>query len=35
MFALREWMDAGGLLSYGASFAAMGRRTASFVDRIA
>jgi putative tryptophan/tyrosine transport system substrate-binding protein len=35
MFVLREWVDAGGLLSYGASFPAMFRRAAEYVDRIA
>jgi putative tryptophan/tyrosine transport system substrate-binding protein len=35
MFVLREWVEAGGLLSYGASFSAMFRRAAEYVDRIA
>jgi putative tryptophan/tyrosine transport system substrate-binding protein len=35
MFGLREWVDAGGLLSYGASFSDMFRRAAEYVDRIA
>jgi putative ABC transport system substrate-binding protein len=35
MFVLREWVDAGGLLSYGASFPAMFRRAADYVDKIA
>ena len=35
MFVLREWADAGGLLSYGASFSAMFRRAAEYVDKIA
>jgi putative ABC transport system substrate-binding protein len=35
MFVLREWVDAGGLLSYGASFPVMFRRAAEYVDRIA
>jgi ABC-type uncharacterized transport system substrate-binding protein len=35
MFVLREWVDAGGLLSYGASFPDMFRRAAEYVDRIA
>jgi putative ABC transport system substrate-binding protein len=35
MFGLREWVDAGGLLSYGASFPDMFRRAADYVDRIA
>jgi putative tryptophan/tyrosine transport system substrate-binding protein len=35
MFVLREWVQAGGLLSYGASFPAMFRRAAEYVDKIA
>jgi putative ABC transport system substrate-binding protein len=35
IFVLREWVEAGGLVSYGASFPAMFRRAAEFVDRIA
>ena len=35
IFALREWVDAGGLLSYGANFAAIFRRAAEYVDKIA
>ena len=35
VFAFREWVDAGGLLSYGVDFAAMFRRAAEFVDMIA
>ena len=35
MFALREHVNAGGLMSFGASFAALGRRAAAYVDRIA
>jgi putative tryptophan/tyrosine transport system substrate-binding protein len=35
IFVLREWVNAGGLLSYGASFPAMFRRAAEYVDRIA
>jgi putative ABC transport system substrate-binding protein len=35
MFVLREWVDAGGLLSYGVSFSAMFRRAAEYVDKIA
>jgi len=35
MFALREFVDAGGLLSFGVSFATIGRRTAAYLDRIA
>jgi putative ABC transport system substrate-binding protein len=35
IFVLREWVEAGGLLSYGASFPAMFRRAADYVDQIA
>jgi putative ABC transport system substrate-binding protein len=35
MFAFREWVDAGGLMSYGASPSDMGRLVADYVDRIA
>jgi putative ABC transport system substrate-binding protein len=35
MFGLREWVEAGGLLSYGVSFPAMFRRAAEYIDRIA
>jgi putative ABC transport system substrate-binding protein len=35
MFAFREWVDAGGLLSYGPSITGMFRRAADYVDRIA
>jgi putative ABC transport system substrate-binding protein len=35
MFVFREFVDAGGLLSYGASITAMYRRAADLVDRIA
>jgi putative ABC transport system substrate-binding protein len=35
MFVFREWVDAGGLLSYGPSITALFRRVAEFVDRIA
>jgi putative tryptophan/tyrosine transport system substrate-binding protein len=35
VFAFREWVDAGGLLSYGPSIAGMYRRAADYVDRIA
>ena len=35
MFAFRQWVDAGGLMSYGASLSDMGRLIADYVDRIA
>jgi putative tryptophan/tyrosine transport system substrate-binding protein len=35
IFSLREYVDVGGLISYGASFTAMYRRIAEYVDRIA
>jgi putative ABC transport system substrate-binding protein len=35
MFAGREWVDAGGLISYGPDLASMFRRIAEYVDRIA
>jgi putative tryptophan/tyrosine transport system substrate-binding protein len=35
MFGFREWVDAGGLLSYGPTIDGMYRRTAEYVDRIA
>jgi putative ABC transport system substrate-binding protein len=35
VFAFREWVDAGGLFSYGVNFPAMFRRAAEFVDMIA
>jgi putative tryptophan/tyrosine transport system substrate-binding protein len=35
MFAFREWIDAGGLLSYGPSITALYRLAAEYVDRIA
>jgi putative ABC transport system substrate-binding protein len=34
MFGLREWVDAGGLLSYGVNFSTLYRRAAEFVDMI-
>jgi putative tryptophan/tyrosine transport system substrate-binding protein len=34
-FARREYVEAGGLLSYGASVIAMDRRAAEYIDRIA
>jgi putative tryptophan/tyrosine transport system substrate-binding protein len=35
VFAFREWVDAGGLLSYGPNIISMYRRAAEYVDRIA
>jgi ABC-type uncharacterized transport system substrate-binding protein len=35
IFALREWVDAGGLISYGPSISGMLQRAADYVDRIA
>jgi putative ABC transport system substrate-binding protein len=35
MFVFREWVDVGGLLSYGPSITALFGRVAEFVDRIA
>jgi putative tryptophan/tyrosine transport system substrate-binding protein len=35
VFAFREWVDVGGLLSYGPSINGMYRRAADYVDRIA
>jgi putative ABC transport system substrate-binding protein len=35
VFGFREWVDAGGLLSYGVDFPSMFRRAAEFVDMIA
>jgi len=35
VFGLREWVDAGGLFSYGAVFSAIYRRAAELVDKIA
>src|SRR5215475_7467999 len=34
MYSSREWVDAGGLMSYGVDFADSYRRVAYFVDRI-
>jgi putative tryptophan/tyrosine transport system substrate-binding protein len=35
MFVFREWVEAGGLLSYGLSITALFRRAAEFVDLVA
>jgi putative ABC transport system substrate-binding protein len=35
MFAFREWVDAGGLVSYGTSITALFERAADYVDRLA
>ena len=35
MFAFREWVEVGGLMSYGPSISDMFRRAADYVDRIA
>jgi putative tryptophan/tyrosine transport system substrate-binding protein len=35
VFGLREWVDAGGVFSYGVNFPAMYKRAAEFVDAIA
>jgi putative ABC transport system substrate-binding protein len=35
MFAVRQWVDAGGLMSYGPSLTDMNRLAAGYVDRIA
>lgn len=34
MYGTREWVDAGGLISYGVNLADMHRRTAYFMDKI-
>ena len=34
MFSFREYVDAGGLMSYGPDLAEMSRRSATYVDRI-
>ncbi len=34
MYHLREWVDAGGLMSYGTNFADLSRRAATYVDKI-
>ena len=34
MFAHREWVVAGGLMSYGASFSDLFRRAATYVDKL-
>jgi putative ABC transport system substrate-binding protein len=34
MYEIRDWTEAGGLMSYGPSFLAMHRRAAYYVDRI-
>ncbi len=34
MFIAREYVEAGGLMSYGANFQDLYRRTAEFVDKI-
>jgi putative ABC transport system substrate-binding protein len=35
LFGFREWVDAGGLLSYGPNIIELHRRGADYVDRIA
>lgn len=35
LFGFREWVDAGGLMSYGVSVASMQRLAAGYVDRVA
>src|SRR5262245_17775355 len=34
MYAIREYVEAGGLMSYGPSYPAMYRRAATYVDKI-
>jgi putative ABC transport system substrate-binding protein len=34
MYAVREWVDAGGLMSYGPSTRDLFRRAATYVDKI-
>jgi putative ABC transport system substrate-binding protein len=34
MYQLRSYVDAGGLMSYGPSFSTVGRRAATYVDKI-
>jgi len=34
MYGLREWAEAGGLVSYGADYTELSRRAATYVDRI-
>jgi putative tryptophan/tyrosine transport system substrate-binding protein len=34
MFAFRQWVDTGGLMSYGASLTYMNRLAADYIDRI-
>ena len=35
VFAWREWVTAGGLMSYGPDFSGITRRSADYVDKIA
>jgi len=35
MFVFREWVDAGGLVSYGASITGLFGRAAEYVDKLA
>ena len=35
MFAFRQWVDEGGLMSYGVSLTDMGRLAADYIDRTA